>query len=306
MAGLEFCLGFLALLTVQSIDTVLSLVGVICFTGLAAGLAFCKWPQLVRPTAFCFLAKVVQMVLGIFGNAVGSAVAGFATWGALPATGERSPRPEAFGVGFGAAALFVFGTFVSVSLLVFFLYLGRRAWRIDQEYRSMAGALLEPSSMPASRWWIGRLAWAAALFYALVLIGSSIFNLYASVVALMSMPRTAAVLTSSTGVQLTLNPAEWNAQAWKLATDPDPSARNPIEAVRLAERTVAAEPKNADFVKTLGVARYRAGDFAGSIEALNRSIDGQGLSGQAAFFLAMAQARLGRPRRGARVVSKGR
>ena len=38
----------------------------------------------------------------------------------------------------------------------------------------------------------------------------------------MSMPRTAAVLTSSTGVQLTLNPAEWNAQAWKLATDPRP------------------------------------------------------------------------------------
>ena len=140
VAGLEFCLGFLALLTLQSIDTVLSLVGVICFTGLAAGLAFCKWPQLVRPTAFCFLAKVVQMVLGIFGNAVGSAVAGFATWPVLcrrPASSARTP--EAFGVGFGAAALFVFGTFVSVSLLVFFLYLGRRAWRIDQEYRSMAG-----------------------------------------------------------------------------------------------------------------------------------------------------------------------
>ncbi len=294
VAGLEFGLGLLTLFALQSLDTVLSLVGVICFAGLAAGLAFCKWPQLVRPTAFCFLAKVVQTVLGIFGNAVGSAVAGFATWAALPATGYGTPRGAAFGVGIGAAALLGFGIFVSVSFLVFFLYLGRRAWRIDQEYRSMAGAMLEPGSMPASRWWIGRLAWAAALFYAFVLIGSSIFNLYASVVALMNMPRTAAVITSSTGVQLTLSPAEWNAHAWKLATDPDPSARNPIEAVRLAEQSVAAEPKNADFVKTLGVARYRAGDFAGSIEALNRSIAGQGQSGQAAFFLAMAQARLGR------------
>ena len=69
---------------------------------------------------------------------------------------------------------------------------------------------------------------------------------------------------------------------------------------------MAAEPKNADFVKTLGVARYRAGDFAGSIEALNRSIDGHGLNGQARFLPGDGSSPARPPRRGPRVVSKGR
>lgn len=159
------------------------------------------------------------------------------------------------------------------------------AWRVKR---------LGLTKMPTSRLWVGRVAWAAAFFYALVLIGTSAFNFYSSVIIFLNMPRSVAVITSSTGAGITASPAEWNAHAWKLATDPDPSARNPIEAVRLAEQTVASDPKNGDYVKTLGVARYRAGDLAGSIEALNRSVDGQGLNGSAGFFLAMAQARLGR------------
>jgi serine/threonine protein kinase len=292
VVGLELCLDLLSLLAPRSIGLVLNLLGGLCFAGLAACLAFWKWPQFVRPTAFCFLAKVVQTVLGMVGNIVGSAVLGYAALGAVPE--ERIPSAIVIGGGVGAAATLVFGTLISGSLLVFFLYLGRRAWRIDQEYRILADQLLALAKMPASRLWIGRLAWAAALFYALVLIGSSAFNLYGSVVALKTMPKTAAVIVSSTGAAITLNPVEWNNHAWRLATDPDPSARDSTEAVRLAEQAVAAEPNNAGYVSTLGVARYREGDFRASIEALNRSMVSRGLNGDDAFFLAMAHARLGR------------
>jgi tetratricopeptide (TPR) repeat protein len=90
-----------------------------------------------------------------------------------------------------------------------------------------------------------------------------------------------------------VDPAEWNAHAWKLASDSDPTMRDPTEAVRLAELAVAADPKNAVYVRTLGVARYRAGDFTAAIEALKRSIDAGGFNARNAFFLAMAHARLG-------------
>ncbi len=209
-------------------------------------------------------------------------------------------------MGLGSAALLVFGTFVSISFLVFFLYLGRRAWRIDQEYRSLAGQALGLTKMPTSRLWVGRVAWAAAFFYALVLIGTSAFNFYSSVIIFLNMPRSVAVITSSTGAGITASPAEWNAHAWKLATDHDPSARNPIEAVRLAEQTVASDPKNGDYVKTLGVARYRAGDLAGSIEALNRSVEWSGTQWQRRFLPGDGSSPARPPRRGPSVVSECR
>ncbi len=65
----------------------LDLIGGICFAGLAAGLAIWKWPQLVRPTAFCFLAKAANTVVGMLGNVVGSAALGLASLGAV--AGER-------------------------------------------------------------------------------------------------------------------------------------------------------------------------------------------------------------------------
>jgi len=110
-----------------------------------------------------------------------------------------------------------------------------------------------------------------------------------------NMPKSYAVIQSSSGVEITISgdPHDWNNRAWRLATDSDPSERDPAEAVRLAEQTVAAEPKNADYFNTLGVARYRAKDFAGSIDALKHSIDGRGPRGHDAFFMAMAYARLG-------------
>jgi hypothetical protein len=291
VAALELCADVAGVLG-SSTGDFLSAMGAFCFAGLAAGLAFWKWPRLVRPTAFCFLAKVVQTVLGFLATLEGAAIMGFAALGTSPAAPVQSAM--IIGAGLGVVATVIFGTLLHVSFLVFYLYLGRRAWRIDQEYRSLAGQSLALDKLPASRLWVSRLAWAAALFYAVVLIGSAAFNLYGGVIALWNMPKGPVVFTSSTGVKITYKPDDLHTNAWKFATDPDPSARNPAEAVRLAERAVAADAKNCLYLKTLGVARYRAGDFSGSIEALKGSIDSEGLNGDDAFFLAMAQARLGR------------
>ncbi|MGO9921808.1 MAG: serine/threonine-protein kinase, partial [Isosphaeraceae bacterium] len=84
VAGLELSADLLGLLALRSILMALNLAGGIVFAGLTAGLAFWKWPQLVRPTAFCFLAKVVQTGLDMIANLVGSAVLGFASVGLVP------------------------------------------------------------------------------------------------------------------------------------------------------------------------------------------------------------------------------
>jgi tetratricopeptide (TPR) repeat protein len=64
-----------------------------------------------------------------------------------------------------------------------------------------------------------------------------------------------------------------NSLSWRLATFPEAKFRDPPLAVELAERAVALAPKNHGFWNTLGVARYRAGQWAAAIEALNKSIE---------------------------------
>jgi tetratricopeptide (TPR) repeat protein len=82
-----------------------------------------------------------------------------------------------------------------------------------------------------------------------------------------------------------------NDLAWLLATDPDPTLRDPARALSLAEEAVRSSSDHDASWNTLGVARYRAGDWAGAIEALERSvISAPGGSGTAFdhYFLAMA------------------
>jgi tetratricopeptide (TPR) repeat protein len=85
-----------------------------------------------------------------------------------------------------------------------------------------------------------------------------------------------------------------NGLAWLRATCADPKFRNPEEAVALAERAVKLDPENAGYWNTLGVARYRAGDWRAAIAALEKSMALQ--QGGDAFdwlFLAMAHGQLG-------------
>jgi serine/threonine protein kinase/WD40 repeat protein len=89
--------------------------------------------------------------------------------------------------------------------------------------------------------------------------------------------------------------ASHNNLAWLLATCPEAALRNAEEAVALAKRAAALEPKSEVYSNTLGVAYFRAGNWRASIDELNRSDSlrpGKDLAYNA-FFLAMAHWQLG-------------
>jgi tetratricopeptide (TPR) repeat protein len=85
-----------------------------------------------------------------------------------------------------------------------------------------------------------------------------------------------------------------NKYAWELVTGPK-SASNPQRALALARRAVALAPKEGIFLNTLGVAQYRAGQFAEAVATLEKNLAAS--RGQLAafdlFFQAMAHHRLG-------------
>jgi serine/threonine protein kinase/Tfp pilus assembly protein PilF len=80
---------------------------------------------------------------------------------------------------------------------------------------------------------------------------------------------------------------------WLLATGPDPKRRNPEEALSLAERAVKLVSNVGVFWRTLGVARYRTGDYQGAISALEKALGLQKRASVEWFFLAMAHWQLG-------------
>jgi serine/threonine protein kinase/Tfp pilus assembly protein PilF len=86
-----------------------------------------------------------------------------------------------------------------------------------------------------------------------------------------------------------------NDLAWMLVTAPDPRLHDPAEAVRLATRASEQYPKAPNVWNTLGVARYRAGEYRAAIAALGKAEElGRGQEfGFNALFLAMAHWRLG-------------
>jgi tetratricopeptide (TPR) repeat protein len=84
-----------------------------------------------------------------------------------------------------------------------------------------------------------------------------------------------------------------NTFAWFLVDSPETTARDPARAVVLAERAVSLDPGAGNYWNTLGLARYRAGDFAGAIAALEESMSRGGGSAYDWFFLALAHWRLG-------------
>jgi tetratricopeptide (TPR) repeat protein len=83
-----------------------------------------------------------------------------------------------------------------------------------------------------------------------------------------------------------------NNTAWQLATHPDPKARRPAVAAELAKEAVRLLP--GAHWNTLGVAHYRAGEYAAAVEALERSMKvRKGGDSFDWFFLAMAHWHLG-------------
>ncbi len=76
--------------------------------------------------------------------------------------------------------------------------------------------------------------------------------------------------------------------------------------VRLAEAAVARQPKNAGYLNTLGVVRYRAGRYDDAVRRLEEAVQVRGQGGTPVdwLFLAMAQQRLGRPAEARRQLEK--
>jgi serine/threonine protein kinase/Flp pilus assembly protein TadD len=82
--------------------------------------------------------------------------------------------------------------------------------------------------------------------------------------------------------------------AWFLATTAHPRLRDAAQAVTLAERAVELAPEEGLHWNTLGAARYRAGDWSGAMEALNKSVElRDGGDAYDWLFLAMAHWQLG-------------
>jgi tetratricopeptide (TPR) repeat protein len=91
-----------------------------------------------------------------------------------------------------------------------------------------------------------------------------------------------------------LNECNVNNVAWYLATAPDPQFRDPARAVKLAKTSVEIAPNRGDIWNTLGVARYRTGDWQGAIQAHNKSMELRaGGDPVDWYFLAMAEWQLG-------------
>jgi serine/threonine-protein kinase len=91
--------------------------------------------------------------------------------------------------------------------------------------------------------------------------------------------------------------AAMNELAWYLATAPESSGqRDPVRAVELSQKTVAASPQDGNLWNTLGVAYCRVGEWTAAIEALDKSMElSKGGTSLDWFFLAIAESRLGHP-----------
>jgi tetratricopeptide (TPR) repeat protein len=107
-------------------------------------------------------------------------------------------------------------------------------------------------------------------------------------------------------------PPYQNNLAWVLAIRPETKLDDARRAVALAEKAAQAQRKNASYRTTLGVARYRAGDWKGAALALEEALKllagastYQRRVGEALFFLTMAQHRLGRGEEARRTFARG-
>ena len=85
-----------------------------------------------------------------------------------------------------------------------------------------------------------------------------------------------------------------NQVAWLLVSAVDSSDRDPALAADLASQAVTTNPGDGGSWNTLGVARYRGGDWKAAVAALERSMQVRnGGDSFDWFFLAMAHQRLG-------------
>ena len=78
----------------------------------------------------------------------------------------------------------------------------------------------------------------------------------------------AAAAADRLGTQFTSEAAAITAAAWFFANCPNESQRDPAKASAFAGKAIELVPESADAHSVLGLARFRAGDATGAIEAL--------------------------------------
>jgi uncharacterized protein HemY len=85
-----------------------------------------------------------------------------------------------------------------------------------------------------------------------------------------------------------------NLLAWQLAMLRQDWIHNPSKGVELAEEAVRRKPTEAAFWTTLGLARFRANDPCGAVDALNEAVRlGNGGASRDWLYLALAHAKMG-------------
>ena len=86
----------------------------------------------------------------------------------------------------------------------------------------------------------------------------------------------------------------WNLIAWSIVSSDDLDRRHSKLGLKWAEKANQFSPNNGGVLNTLGVARYRAGEWERAIEAFGKSMDlRKGGDASDWFFLAMAHWQLG-------------
>jgi superkiller protein 3 len=90
------------------------------------------------------------------------------------------------------------------------------------------------------------------------------------------------------------NANDCNALAWLLVASPTLEYRDPNRAIELAARATELAPRDGNIWNTLGIARYRAGQWQSAIDGLNKAMELRS-GGDASdwFFLAMSHWQLG-------------
>ena len=195
--------------------------------GLTLGMSILRWPQLVRPTAVCFLVKAVQNGLSIVASLAGIVFMILA----MPIAGFASPvHLTAAAVSAVMIPATILNIVLSLSFLLFYLYLGRRAWRVDQEFRRLAAESIQSATIPWSRRVVGALAWAMAIGFAVSLIVWEAGVVTQQVVnQAVGAPKISGGPIEKANAALGLS---MNELAWRQATDPDPAKRSADASTR--------------------------------------------------------------------------
>jgi serine/threonine protein kinase len=262
----------------------------VAIASLTLGMSVLRWPQLVRPTAICFLAKAAELGLSVISGFAGAAVESASILG-MPTAPDAALAQDPKLASVVVIASMLLNAAWSISFLLFYLHLGRTSWRIDSEFRNLAATSLQSTPAPRMRRMIGAIAWFLAVSASVVVVGFQAKTLAEKVIDVGAAIRGGPANLSREARSKFAR--QMNDSAWQLATDSDAGRRKKAIALGNVENALRVEPENPHFLRTRGVVRYKTDDYSGAIGDLKRSVELGGPDAVSSFFMAMAYAQLG-------------